>query len=164
MTDCYGEHYGISDTDPRKATLQQQYYFSCLCEPCKYQWPKYLQLPTELHLKCQKCSKPIDLNKELCTHCKVNYTDCLDNNGNDNSSCYSWKDVNKKVKLALMKYDNAYENIINGINSLDNQSVISETIELLDRYIQQPCKPYFEAQETLKHCFDRQGSCTFSSE
>lgn len=91
----------------------------------------------------------------------LQYTESASDKVSMDTFSYNWKDVDKQIKQAVANYDGAYKNIVKGINSEENRSIICELIELIDRYIQQPCKLYFEAQEALKHCFDRQGSCDF---
>ncbi|XP_071516427.1 SET and MYND domain-containing protein 4-like [Panulirus ornatus] len=159
ISDSYGEHFGINEVESRKADLMQQYYFTCSCEPCKNNWPTYLSLSSELMLKCLKCSRAINCSTGQCAKCMLDYT------GSTNASLsYNWKNVDGKIKLAKASYNDAYKDIVEGISSVENRDKVCEFIEIIDKYIQLPNKLYFEAQESLKHWFDRQGSCNFVKE
>ncbi|XP_069188939.1 LOW QUALITY PROTEIN: SET and MYND domain-containing protein 4 [Procambarus clarkii] len=164
VTDCYGEHYGIKSAESRMATLMQQYYFHCSCDPCKYNWPTYLSLTSKLKLKCLKCSKAINCDKQECTKCKLKYNESAGNDLGTGVGSYYCTDIDKQIKQAVINYDDAYKSIIEGTNSTENFNIVCEIIKLIDKYVEQPNKVYFEAQETLKHCLDRQGSCVFKKE
>ncbi|KAK8740118.1 hypothetical protein OTU49_003049 [Cherax quadricarinatus] len=164
VTDCYGEHYGINNTETRVAKLLQQYYFSCTCDPCKFNWPSYLGLSSKLKLKCLKCSKAINVDQGLCTKCKLNYNESSSNDVSTNVHLYNCKDIGQQIQQAVVSYDSAYNSIIEGKNSAENIQLVCDIIKLIDQYVEQPNKVYFEAQETLKHCLDRQGSCVFKKD
>lgn len=160
VTSSYGESFGATDVDSRKELLKEKFYFSCSCEPCTNRWPTYHQLPTELKLKCLKCSQSIDSGKGRCTNCQINYSKSDHDRGT--TLGYDCKEVQNKLGLAVKNYNRAYKKITKGIYSSDYLHTICEVLQLLDKYVQ-PCKTSFKARETLKYYFDRQGLCTFVS-
>ncbi|XP_064095006.1 SET and MYND domain-containing protein 4-like [Macrobrachium nipponense] len=162
VTDSYGEHYGLKPLTQRRSVLQQQYYFECKCEACENNWPTYLSLSDKYKLKCLMCSKKID-SKGKCTKCKVSFTELLSKNEIVPYMC-NQKDVEKAVEEGVTNYESAYEKIISGDNSSEMKDSLCNIISLIDKFVSQPCKTYFEAQETLKHYFERQGSCVFRKE
>lgn len=156
VTDSYGDHYCTSDREKRTALLQQQYYFHCACEACQHQWPNYFSLTLGCKLKCVSCYHPIDCKGGKCHKCNLDYTKV----SKDEASgivTYNWKEVAHQLEVAQTKYEDAYKNVLSGKISFEIIRKTCNFIEFIDKYIQLPCKGYFEAQETLKHCFDRQG-------
>lgn len=157
VTDCYGEHYCISSAETRAASLLQQYYFKCACEACQHHWPTYPSLSEECKLKCVICNHPIDCNGGRCPKCSLDYTK-TSRTKSLNEVTYNWREMMEQFKHIKTEYEGAYKSVLSGENSSENIRKICDCIEFIDRYVQQPCKMYFEAQETLKHCFERQGS------
>lgn len=155
VTDCYGEHYGNSNLKNRTSSLQQQYYFQCACEACQQQWPTYFNLSGECKLKCVSCCHPIDCRGGRCHKCNLDYTRVSKNKALD-SVTYNLKEVAYQLQVAISEYEGAYNDVLNGKNSSDNIRKSCNLIEFIDKYVHLPCKMYFEAQETLKHCFDLQ--------
>ena len=157
ITDCYGEHFCISRVEARTASLLQQYYFKCSCEACQHHWPTYFELSDECKLICMKCNRPIDCCRGKCPKCSLDYTK-TSRTETLNVVTYNWKDIMEQYKHIKTEYEGAYKSIISGKNSSENISKICKFIEFMDKYVQQPCRLYCEAQETLKHCFNRQAS------
>lgn len=157
VTDCYGEHYGTSNVGDRIAQLQQQYYFQCACEACLQQWPIYFNLSLGCNLKCVSCHRPIDCRGGRCHKCNLDYTKVTKNEASGILT-YNWKEVACQVDIAMREYEDAYKEILNGTISFENIRKTCNLIEFMDKYVQMPSKGYFEAQEALKHCFDRQSS------
>lgn len=156
VTDSYGGHYSTNDREERTALLQQQYYFRCACEACQHQWPSYFSLSVGCKLKCVSCNHPIDFQKGRCQKCNLDYTKV----SKDEASgivTYKWKEVVHQLEVAQTNYEDSYKKVLSGNISSEVIRRISNFIEFIDKYVQLPCKGYFEAQETLKHCFDRQG-------
>lgn len=50
LFDNYGAHHALTDRQARHAILLSQYKFTCVCEACVYDWPKYLDLPPAKNL------------------------------------------------------------------------------------------------------------------
>lgn len=163
VTDSYGEHYATSSVVSRIALLQQQYYFQCACEACLHQWPTYFNLSGECKLKCVICHHPIDCHRGKCHKCNLDYTKVSTNEALAIAT-YNWKEVAHQLKVAIAKYEGAYESVLSGDVSIENIKKTCNLIELIDRYVQMPCKVYFEAQETLKHCLDLQSPFCLSKE
>lgn len=157
VTDSYGEHYCVQKEESRIASLLQQYYFKCACEPCRHHWPTYCGLQEECMLKCVSCNNSIDLIGGKCPKCNLDYSK-TSRSEKFNVVTYNWMEVIVQLKRIKGEFDLAYKGVIAGNNSSENINKLCEFIEFIDRYVQQPCKLYFEAQETLKHCFDRQAS------
>ncbi|XP_063859177.1 SET and MYND domain-containing protein 4-like [Scylla paramamosain] len=157
VTDSYGEHYCVQKEESRIASLLQQYYFKCACEPCRHHWPTYCGLQEECMLKCVSCNNSIDLIGGKCPKCNLDYSK-TSRSEKFNVVTYNWTEVIVQLKRIKGEFDLAYKGVIAGNNSSENINKLCEFIEFIDRYVQQPCKLYFEAQETLKHCFDRQAS------
>lgn len=163
VTDSYGEHYGISPCEARRVELLQQYCFTCTCEACVNSWPTYPSLSQSLTLRCLKCSVPLSLSNGVCKRCNTKYSN-KECNSNGNTLMYDYKEIEEQTKIAANECQKAYDSIIEGLNSEENMTTLIHFIELVDKYVQHPCKLYFEAQETLKHCFDRQGNCVYRKE
>ncbi|XP_068236458.1 SET and MYND domain-containing protein 4-like [Palaemon carinicauda] len=162
VTDSYGEHYGLKPSTERRSILQQQYYFQCKCEACENNWPTYLNLSDKHKLKCLICNKNID-SKGKCTNCKLSFMEVLSKKEIIPNMC-NQNDVEKAIEESVKDYENAYEKIISGDNSSEIKAKLCNVISIIDKFVSQPCKTYFEAQETVKHYFERQGSCVFRKE
>lgn len=160
VTDSYGEHYCIGSAESRAASLLQQYYFKCSCEACRHHWPTFPGLSHEYKLKCVSCKQPIDYCRGRCLKCNLDYTKASRNEPL-NVTTYNWREMLQQLKCITTEYDSVYQSVLTGDYSLENIRKLCYFIEFIDRYVQQPCQMYFEAQETLKHCFDRQGSYSF---
>lgn len=159
ISDSYGEHFAIRGREERQKYLHQQYYFVCSCEPCTQNWPTYDALPNGLYFKCPNCRSSVNLDANKCIKCKKNISElifALSANDNQNMNL-----LFGMIQGAVNNYNSAYQKVLKGNVSDEISQHIVDVIFWISKYAMLPNKLLFEAQETLKHCFDRKGSHTF---
>ncbi|KAK7084375.1 hypothetical protein SK128_015012 [Halocaridina rubra] len=156
ITDSYGEHYALEMPSQRNSVLSKQYCFTCLCEPCKNNWPTYANLTSKFNLKCCKCGLIVD-SKGWCISCNVTVLENMISEENIENS-FTSSDLGKHIEHIMSKYINAHTQILAGEDSILYKDDLRCMIRFIDKYVVHPCKTYFEAQETLKHYYERLGS------
>ncbi|CAL4082007.1 unnamed protein product [Meganyctiphanes norvegica] len=133
VTDSYGCHYAMVETEFRQAELKRQYHFSCKCEACTGDWPIFERLSVTPKFKTLKDTNMNEPSKEE-------------------------EELQEKYKILKNNFQKAYPNIIKGDINDENKQIVKDLIEFFDKYIVHPCRMYFDVQECLKICLDRESS------
>jgi len=133
VTDSYGCHYAMVETEFRQAELKKQYHFSCKCEACTGDWPIFERLSVTPKFKTLKDTNMNEPSKEE-------------------------KELQEKYKILKNNFQKAYPNIIKGDINDENKQIVKDLIEFFDKYIVHPCRMYFDVQECLKICLDKESS------
>ena len=154
ITISYVTQLRLTTTDVRKSILQENFYFNCTCEACENDW--FPDIEELFELKCVKCSKALDLKKGMCTACQIYYREGKDSKGEAPYNFFFVKDklyqaasVCKRTKLKIMS---------KGECSEKERSNIINAIELMEKYVKEPCTMLLDAQEALQMSFVRKGS------
>jgi len=63
INDSYGAVYHYMDKPEREQFLKSSYWFDCLCEACRHNWPCFMKLPRDYfklsgaHFKYKRCNR-----------------------------------------------------------------------------------------------------------
>lgn len=145
VTTSYGFHYAHNNKEERRAGLKQQFYFHCLCDSCDDNWPKLEKLPASPVLKIHGLSMP---PKGSLLYEKI-------------LSSEDQKGLQQYFGIAIEKFEQSYTRIVKG--DVTDKSIVpaTELLEFIDRFVNLPCKMYFEVQETVRHCLSLKTSHKF---
>ncbi|XP_063612071.1 SET and MYND domain-containing protein 4-like [Penaeus indicus] len=137
LTYNYGSFYCTEDEDTRRSGLLKQYSFTCGCEACENGWYDLFHLSSEPVINCPKCSTaPTDQLRRSC-------------------ECAA---VKKRIEQIVDTLDVMYLKILHKNVSCHDVDMLIDVITLMEKWVQLPCKDYFDAQELLKFYFDTKGS------
>nr|XP_027207936.1 histone-lysine N-methyltransferase ASHR1-like [Penaeus vannamei] len=136
LTYNYGSFYCTEDEDTRRAGLLKQYSFTCCCEACENGWYALFHLSSDLVLSCPKCSTTPSTS---CRSCE----------------CTT---VKKRIEQIVNSFDVMYLQILLKDVSSNDVNMLIDVIKLMEKWVQLPCRDYFDAQELLKFYFDTRGS------
>ncbi|XP_066974929.1 uncharacterized protein [Macrobrachium rosenbergii] len=156
ITLSYVTQFRLTGTDVRRSILEDNYYFRCSCEACENDWfPDFDEI---FKMKCFKCSKAIDLKTGSCPGCQIYYREGKEYKGSEKApynfffvkdKLYQAASICKKTKLKMLS---------KGDCSGKNRTSIVNAIELMEKYVKEPCSMLLDAQEALRISYLREGS------
>ncbi|XP_047473086.1 SET and MYND domain-containing protein 4-like [Penaeus chinensis] len=157
VTTCYGIPFYDLEKSGRWERLKG-YYFTCCCEACENNWPEKSELPSKPMMKCLGCSEPVSCRSGKCTKCDK------DEVGPGSNLTAKNQEIGKQILDAVKKY----LHVRNSERFMDRNDekdieVISQVIEIMDKYMVLPCKLYYDAQEALQVYYNREGKFTYVS-
>lgn len=147
LFDNYGALCALTSTIARRDKLAPQYFFTCNCLACIDDYPKYLDLPTDVPVfKCDHCSGPVFVPLQShpsdvpCSFCKLSH------------------DLSQRL-ATLSKSDESYRHAMFNVltssceNIDQNITTLEHHLQLMDRLLCRPWRDYNDCQEALKQCY-----------
>ncbi|CAH1790753.1 unnamed protein product [Owenia fusiformis] len=154
ISDNYGAVYAVHNKAERHEKLQPQYFFSCECEACIFDWPLYFDIENKVPtFKCDKCSTPIPLPTGCINNPNTKPVHC--------SECHHPQNLTAKSKIlkrATELFSVAMDKMLKGevesaLPTLENH------LFLLDKLICRPWREINNCQEAIKQCYSIMGNC-----
>ncbi|XP_064087995.1 uncharacterized protein LOC135202501 isoform X3 [Macrobrachium nipponense] len=156
ITLSYVTQFRLTGTDVRRSILEDNYYFRCSCEACENDWfPDFDEI---FELKCFKCSKAIDLKTGSCPGCQIYYREGKEYKGSEKAPYNFFLVKDKLYQAASICKKTKSKMLSKGDCSGKNRTSIVNAIELMEKYVKEPCSMLLDAQEALRISYLREGS------
>ena len=148
ITDNYGAVNAIHSKEIRIEKMRYQYFFDCKCEACENDWPLYHGIQDDFAMwKCTNCHSKLGVNPGVKAKCKS----C--------GTVHDIKEYKRILAVSMTTYLDAMQKLLDDGSIEDTLPVFLERLELLEKYLQQPFRPFNDCQEAVKQCFSIMGNC-----
>ncbi|CAF4836224.1 unnamed protein product [Pieris macdunnoughi] len=146
VAENYGPIFTMTSKEERQATLKDQYWFDCTCEPCQQNWPRYDQMnETYMRFRCdsgQPCPNVLPVAHD-CTEFMVKCGLCQQfTNILKGLKALQDTEVMYRLGRAAMeegKYGEALKKLV-------------EVLKLYDSTLAPPYKSYYDCVQDLRRC------------
>jgi hypothetical protein len=139
----YGAHYAVMSKADRQATLKRQYFFECMCVPCKRNWPLFSVLADRSEkFRCPKCRfEKFPRKTPRCISC-----------GEDLKLLWD------TFEVMQANHADSYDKVVGGSTSDECLKFSVDYLAFLEDVVVRPSAAFNDCQETLKQCMLGRGN------
>ncbi|XP_034935969.1 SET and MYND domain-containing protein 4-like [Chelonus insularis] len=142
ILDCYGPHFITDDFPTRQKYLQNKYHFTCVCDPCKFNWK--LSMSTDPQLRCTACGSPVNSVKPRCQ-----LPTCSRKIDIRKQNDQLTKSIKKRMAAIGKMYDGYY---------LQALPLLLEHASVIDKILIAPNIESIKTQQSIIQCYNSMGN------